>query len=189
MTYSLISLVALSSLTLASPAISQDATESMASSDWTRTNYVVAVSDSQGINVEQVVAQNMSEDGSPLAGSLGFACTNNKLFVMLSYDDVDMSSAIEAAWKEDRAKPRAGTLYVDGTSGDRSGFMDMRDSKVYMSMTPGDRRTLYNGVIRGQDLSTRIRGNRQDLHVPAVNDDFRQFGAECGLGTLSRDAE
>ncbi|MEL6687601.1 MAG: hypothetical protein AAFP97_08260 [Pseudomonadota bacterium] len=178
--------MALSSLSIGSPAMSQDTFDDVVSTDWTRSTYSVPVTDKANIDVEHVTAQKLDADGNPLAGSLGFACASGKLFVMLSYEDVDMDSAIKAAWSESNAKPTAGRLTIDGETSRRSGYTDMRDSQVFTIMTPGDRRSLYNGVIRGQDMSFKVSRKQHTIHVPSVNTDFREFGAECGLGTLSR---
>lgn len=188
MTYSLISLVALSSLTIATPAIAQDA-DTMASSDWTRSNYVVALDDDRGIEVEHVIAQNFSDDGTPEAGSLGFACVNETLHVMFSYEDVALDQAFKDAWTERRAKSRVGTLSINGDSQKRGGFTDLRDTKLYMSLSPSDKRNLYRAVVTGQDMSVRVRNETVEIKAPAVNNDFREFGADCGLGILAGDSE
>lgn len=178
MTYSLISLVALSSLSALAPS----------NADWTRSTYLVPVTDTQSIEVEHVIAQNMSEDGTPLAGSVGFACAGQKLHVMFSYDDVELDSAFKEAWTERRAKQRVGTLSVDGESQRRGGFTEMRDTKLYMSMSPADKRSFYKSVVQAQNVAVRLRGETIQLSMPAINDDFREFGAACGLGTLADDS-
>ena len=140
-----------------------------------------------GTSGEVIFAQAEDRFGDDAAGSVAFMCLNQELMATMTYEAVT-AMGFTMLWDNPKLRNARAELVIDGEGQGYHGFTRSRANKMLLPQDRKDTKRLYNAVLRGSDVRLRYpgAGDPVPLHLPEVNDTFRNFGSECGIGLYGK---
>lgn len=150
------------------------ASANVAAADW---GYSLLPKDNKKLN-EQVYAS--ASD----TAALSFMCNNTKLRALIATES-NAGETVLAQYVGGRTKTgKKVTLYVEGQAVDTSRWLLSTKNNVFAAPDRSTTLKIYKAAASGKTVSIEPKGkSRIDLSLPAVNDAFRTFGADCGAGS------
>ena len=140
-----------------------------------------------GTSGEVVDAQAKDELGDFAKGSVAFMCLNEEMMVAIKTKPGDIRDVGEL-WDNPGLQNTQATLFIDDVRQRTNGYTWSKRNDILLPQTKSDRSKIYNAVLRGQDVRLRWTrgGGAINLHLPPVDETFKTFGEECGLGVYGK---
>ena len=135
-------------------------------------------------------AESLYSGDSTTPGNVAFTCYAGNFTVNVALEPMDMKDLMRSPHKSNRRKAKRPDIKINGAPIKNADWIYMPTLKVYQARRRSTAAKIYNSVIRQDTVSMRGRGKDFiQLNLPTVDPKFKNFGAECGMGTASKKAE
>lgn len=132
-------------------------------------------------------AESLYSGNATTKGNVAFACYTGNFGVNIAIDAVDLGTLIANPPESTQRKAKRLTMTVDGEEMKSQVWVYMPKMGVYRARTQLAAAKVYNAVILGQDVAIKAPGkDNLVLNLPALDDEFQDFGAGCGMGRKAK---
>lgn len=155
---------------------------------WNDHDYLISFSGNavrKNVREKLYVAETAYTDMPDSAGNVALTCVNGALSVAVAFKPVDMKAFVEENHTTRGWSFKLITMKIDGKRQELNKWMYMHSLGVAIPRKKSDRAKIYNAVLRGQNVTLDMDfRDAVDLHLPAPNQGFNEFGGACGMGIL-----
>ena len=117
------------------------------------------------------------------AGDVAFTCMAGGLSLSVTTEPGDLYQHAFNAPDSRRFKRTEPVVAIDGKRIKTYAWLDMVEMDVIRARRMKTMGPIYNAALRGRTVVLDMaRGEDIVLNLPTANDDFKAFGAACGLG-------
>jgi len=132
-------------------------------------------------------AESIYSGDATTPGNVAFTCYAGNFAVNVALEPMDMKDLMKSPDKSTRRKAKRPDVKINGESIKNADWIYMPKLKVYQARRRTTAAKFYNSVIRKDAISMRGKGKDfVSLNLPPLDPAFKEFGSECGMGTLAQ---
>ncbi|CAM3711865.1 hypothetical protein [Litorimonas haliclonae] len=120
---------------------------------------------------------------SEKVGDTALTCIMNKFRATVEVKPTDFEGIITGSKTSRRANAREVDFYVNDKKVADGKWTYVPKLKVILSSKKSDSLRLYNAAVRGDNVALKVSGiSKVELSLPEPNEEFVNFGGDCGIG-------
>lgn len=141
-------------------------------------------------NGQSVLGELLHVKNTKGPGDIVFNCMGGRLLAAISLDETPAAKALSKSW--DKPKMTTASVVIRANGEEVIGhekWYYLRKTKVIVPRSEVGVRHFYNMVVKGDEITAEAKGKTHSVPMPRPNKSFNEWGAECGIGRLAKDAQ